>query len=117
MGAMGFIPKTAPPQVLIAALHPVLSGGVYLPPAVLRHLEIRDSVSQTALNSPCHGLTQRQREVLALLVQGKPNKLICRELDMAGGAVKIHITALFAALHVDNRTQAMAAVSKLGLKL
>lgn len=117
IGAMGYIPKTSPPQVLIAALHLVLSGGVYLPPAVLRHASTHESNAQTTTTTlRDHGLTQRQSEVLALLVQGKPNKLICRELNMAEGTVKIHITAIFKALRVANRTQAVIAVSKLGLK-
>ena len=62
-------------------------------------------------------LTARQRDVLALLVQGKPNKLICRALDLAEGTVKIHVTAILKALNVSNRTQAVIAVSRLGLKL
>jgi DNA-binding NarL/FixJ family response regulator len=63
------------------------------------------------------GLTERQSQVLALLVQGKPNKLICRQLNLAEGTVKIHVTAILKALGVANRTQAVIAVGKLGLKL
>jgi len=63
------------------------------------------------------GLTARQADVLALLVQGKPNKLICRELDVAEGTVKIHVTAILKALNVTNRTQAVIAVGKLRLQL
>ena len=44
------------------------------------------------------GMTGRQSEVLALLIQGKPNKLICRELGLAEGTVKIHVTAILRAL-------------------
>jgi len=63
------------------------------------------------------GLTERQSQVLALVVQGKPNKLICRDLKLAEGTVKIHMSAILKALGVTNRTQAVIAVSKLGLKL
>ena len=63
------------------------------------------------------GLTERQAQVLALLVQGKSNKLICRALDLAEGTVKIHVTAILRALNVSNRTEAVVAVSRLGLKL
>jgi DNA-binding NarL/FixJ family response regulator len=63
------------------------------------------------------GLTERQAQVLALLIQGKPNKLICRHLNLAEGTVKIHVTAILKALNVMNRTQAVIAVSKLGMKL
>ena len=63
------------------------------------------------------GLTDRQAQVLALLVQGKSNKLICRALDLAEGTVKIHITAILRALNVSNRTEAVVTVSRLGLRL
>jgi DNA-binding NarL/FixJ family response regulator len=63
------------------------------------------------------GLTERQRDVLALMVQGKPNKLICRELGLAEGTVKIHVSAILKALNVTSRTQAVIAVSRSGLKL
>ncbi len=116
-GAMGFIPKTLPSPVLVAALRLVLSGGVYLPPALMRHPAAPDDDEQRApMTYRDYGLTARQSEVLAQLVQGKPNKLICRELNMAEGTVKIHITAIYKALHVASRTQAVMAVSRLGLK-
>ncbi len=117
-GAMGFIPKTSPSEVLVGALRLVLSGGVYLPPEVLRHPATPAGGSQQAAMSYRDlGLTGRQGQVLALLIQGKPNKLICRELNLAEGTVKIHITAILKALKVSNRTQAVIAVSGLGLKL
>ena len=123
-GAMGFIPKTSTTQILLNALRLVLSGGVYLPPEVLRRQEaIAPAAPQLAagpaqLRDPRKiGLTDRQAQVLALLVHGKPNKLICRELNLAEGTVKIHVTAVLKALGVTNRTQAVIAVGKLGLKL
>jgi DNA-binding NarL/FixJ family response regulator len=97
---------------------------VYLPPEVLRrHGAIAAAAPQLAagpaqLRDPREiGLTERQAQVLALLVQGNPNKLICRELKLAEGTVKIHVTAVLKALGVTNRTQAVIAVGKLGLKL
>jgi len=123
-GARRFIPKTSTTQILLNALRLVLSGGVYLPPEVLRrHGAIAPAAPQLAagpaqLRNPREiGLTERQAQVLALLVQGKPNKLICRELNLAEGTVKIHVTAVLKALGVTNRTQAVIAVGKLGLKL
>ncbi len=120
-GAMGFIPKTSSSQVLVNALRLVLSGGVYLPAEVLRH---HDSGTAPAIVAPAGGasprdlgLTERQSQVLALLVQGKPNKLICRDLNLAEGTVKIHVTAILKALGVANRTQAVIAVGRLGLRL
>jgi DNA-binding NarL/FixJ family response regulator len=117
-GAMGFIPKTSSNEILLGALRLVLSGGVYLPPEVLRHAPTPNLPAKPATSASYRdlGLTQRQAEVLALVVQGKPNKIICRELNLAEGTVKIHVTAILKALGVTNRTQAVIAVGKLGLK-
>jgi DNA-binding NarL/FixJ family response regulator len=119
-GAMGFIPKTQPSRVVINALRLVLAGGVYLPVEILAAPASTATApsSSAAVSSPANlGLTERQGEVLALLIQGKPNKIICRELGLAEGTVKIHVTAILKALGVANRTQAVIAVSRLGLKL
>jgi DNA-binding NarL/FixJ family response regulator len=121
-GAMGFIPKTSSTEVLLGALRLVLSGGVYLPAEVLRHSPTPELISKSPAGASGVdfrdlGLTERQAQVLALLVQGKPNKLVCRELNLAEGTVKIHVTAILKALGVTNRTQAVIAVGKLGLKL
>ncbi len=121
-GAMGFIPKSSKTEVLIAALRLVFSGGVYLPPSVFTSpaggapSEPRQPGTSTRAPKDI-GLTERQAQVLALLVQGKSNKLICRALDLAEGTVKIHVTAILRALNVSNRTEALVAVSRLGLRL
>jgi DNA-binding NarL/FixJ family response regulator len=60
-------------------------------------------------------LTDRQREVLALMMQGKSNKHICRELGLAEATVKIHVTAILRGLKVTSRAQAIVAVNQLGL--
>ncbi len=126
-GAMGFIPKTTSSQLLLNALRLVLAGGVYLPTEVLRQhqgtpepalrLAVEASDSGQMLSPRAIGLTARQSDVLALMVHGKSNKLICRELGLAEGTVKIHVTAILRALNVSNRTQAVIAVGKLGLQL
>ena len=120
-GAMGFIPKTSRTEVLIAALRLVFSGGVYLPPSAFAATSgpsAEPRFPSPATRSPREvGLTERQAQVLALLVQGKSNKLICRALDLAEGTVKIHVTAILRALNVSNRTEALVAVSRLGLRL
>lgn len=59
------------------------------------------------------GLTERQAQVLARIAQGKPNKVICRELNLAVGTVKIHVSAVLKALKVSNRTQAAIAARAL----
>src|SRR5678815_5395021 len=101
-GAMGFIPKSQSSRLMISALRLVLAGGVYLPAEILnqhaapeRTLAHRETRMIGTVKTPADlGLTGRQSEVLALMVQGKPNKLICRELGLAEGTVKIHVTAI-----------------------
>ena len=126
-GAMGFIPKTSSNQLLINALRLVLAGGVYLPLEVLRQHQGTPEAALRLAAEAGHsgkmlmpreiGLTARQADVLARIVQGKSNKLICRELGLAEGTVKIHVTAILKALNVLNRTQAVIAVGKLALQL
>jgi DNA-binding NarL/FixJ family response regulator len=115
LGAQGFIPKSAPYAVMIAAFQLVLAGGIYVPAEILA--AVRGAVPGDLLTVSDNdqdlgnlALTERQREVLALLVQGKSNKLICRELQIAEPTVKNHITAILKALKVSTRTEAMAAV-------
>lgn len=64
------------------------------------------------VNSACVKLTPRQREVLAVLLQGKSNKAICRMLNLAEPTVKNHVTAILKALNVTNRTEAVIKVTK-----
>jgi DNA-binding NarL/FixJ family response regulator len=123
VGAMGFIPKSSSNQVMLGALRLVLSGGVYLPPAALVHdgaargapMASTPAAREGATSARELGLTERQAQVLALILQGKPNKLICRELDLAEGTVKIHVAAILRALNVSTRTQAVIEASRLGL--
>ena len=63
------------------------------------------------------GLTNRQLDVLALMMQGKNNKSICRVLKLAESTVKNHVTVILKALEVTNRTEAVIAVNELGWKL
>jgi DNA-binding NarL/FixJ family response regulator len=123
-GAMGFIPKSSTSRVMMSALRLVLANGVYIPPAALAAPGARksamdaDSEFDAAPHSPHvpeKALTERQMQVLELLVQGKPTKLICRELGLAEGTAKVHIASVLRALHVANRTQAVVAVSQLGI--
>jgi DNA-binding NarL/FixJ family response regulator len=111
-GAMGFIPKSATNEVMQGALRLILSGGRYMPPELLAP----NSASAPGPSSPAQvHLTDRQREVLGLIVQGKSNKQICRELDLAEATVKIHVTAILRALNVASRAQAIVAANRLGM--
>ena len=61
------------------------------------------------------GLTQRQSDVLKLLAQGKPNKLICRDLSLSEGTVKVHVSAILKALNVHSRSQAIVELARRGI--
>ena len=114
-GALGYIPKSSTPQVILHALHLVLSGGRYVPPEIMGGAGGENGPRQ-APSAGRLGLTARQADVLALLVAGKSNKQICRDLGLAEGTVKSHIAAIFKALGVSTRVQAVIAAGKLGIK-
>ena len=128
LGVLGFIPKAYSAEVMLSAVRLVLAGGVYVPPMMLGTLpawvaagvpEIERTRPMAALTSEAPStheleqlrnvLTERQVEVLRLLSQGKPNKLIGRSLNISEGTVKIHLAAIFRALNVRNRTEAVIA--------
>jgi DNA-binding NarL/FixJ family response regulator len=110
-GALGFIPKSAGREVMTSALSLVFSGGVYIPPEILAS---KSPTAKLQLPPSDLGLTGRQGDVLALMMQGKSNKAICRRLDLAEATVKNHVTAILKALGVSNRTEAVLAASARG---
>jgi len=132
LGAMGFVPKRASNDLLFEALRMVMSGGLYVPPMMLG-LDTTAVESDTVPDvmrpkgaeprGAAHGLpmprlesvglTPRQHEVLGLLLQGKPNKLIARDLNVSVETVKDHVAAVLRALGVSSRTQAVLAVSQM----
>jgi len=123
-GALGFIPKTGSRELLLSALRLILAGGIYIPPEILTRAPpaapaVADQPAPAERRpSPAElGLTERQVDVLALMMQGKSNKLICRALDLAEPTVKNHVSAILKALGVSNRTEAVLAVSGLGWDL
>jgi DNA-binding NarL/FixJ family response regulator len=132
LGAMGFVPKRSTNEALFDALRLVMSGGLYVPPSMLG-IDLPgkpegDTVPAVMRREPepewtdAHqkqaslesiGLTPRQTEVLALLLQGLPNKLIARQLNVSVETVKDHVAAVLRALNVSSRTQAVLAVSQM----
>ncbi len=137
-GAMGFVPKKSSHGELHEALRMVMTGSMYVPPSMLglafgsSRLEgdtvpavMRPSGEAplgTAARPDPHqklpriedvGLTPRQAEVLSLLLQGLPNKLIARQLNLSVETVKDHVAAVLRALGVSSRTQAVLAVSQM----
>jgi DNA-binding NarL/FixJ family response regulator len=134
MGAMGFVPKRASNDQLFEALRLVMSGGIYVPSMALGHqvapsgptvpgavgsLQVvnreagRGGYQTPAVTLASLGLTPRQTDVLALLLQGKPNKIIARELGLSVETVKDHVAAVLRCLGVSSRTQAVLAVSQM----
>lgn len=109
-GAAGYIPKSTDPQVAIQALRLVLAQGVYLPPSALRHA----AALRTAA-VPLPALSGKQSAVLQKLLQGKANKVIARELNIAEGTVKAHLWAVYQTLGVNSRSQAMCKAYEMGL--
>jgi DNA-binding NarL/FixJ family response regulator len=122
-GAMGFIPKSSSNDVMLHALRIVLSGTPFIPREALGGSTFDEPGRPRVMGYASRprtprdlGLTDRQAQVLALMLQGKPNKLICRDLNLAEGTVKIHVAAILRALNVANRTQAVIEASRLGLE-
>jgi len=132
LGAMGFVPKRASNETLFDALNMVMSGGIYVPPMIMRsHLASKaapalttgwgvrlddgqpGSSARAAAPLAALGLTPRQTDVLALLLQGQPNKLIARALNLSVETVKDHVAAVLRTLNVSSRTQAVLAVSQM----
>ena len=110
-GAMGFIPKAASAAVMLSALRLVLAGGIYVPPELLQPGAATASVEPEPLPS----LTQRQVDVLTGIVEGKRNKVIGADLGLSEATVKAHVSAVFKALGVTSRTQAVRAAERLHL--
>ncbi len=104
-GVSGFVPKSAPPGVVAAALALVLAGGRYLP----------ERVAAIAANRPQRTLSARQIEVLRLMAAGQSNKAIARLLGLTPATVKSHVAATLAGLAAANRTEAAARGRELGL--
>lgn len=116
-GASGYIPKSSSVKIMLSALNLIFSGGIYVPPAAI----LGDGPGVGGGSAAAGGggaaagapgaptLTQRQRDVLRCLREGKSNKQIAYELGLSEGTVKIHVTAVMRSLGVRNRTQAVIA--------
>jgi DNA-binding NarL/FixJ family response regulator len=105
-GAVGFIPKRYTYAQLTEALRVVLDGGTFLPEEAL-------AGDREPEGDALDGLSRRQREVFMQVIQGKPNKVIARNLDISENTVKAHVSASFRLLGVSNRTEAVYAAARL----
>lgn len=102
-GAAGFIPKSSQAEQLESALRVMFSGGSYLPPMLAQAPSDQDLLQ---------ALTPRQRDVLGCLRQGHGNKDIARILGLSEPTVKTHLAAVFRALRVRNRVEAVVLLQK-----
>ncbi len=116
-GAMGFISKAATHDELLSAIKLIVAGGVYLPREITsayRNGQPKVEKSDVAL---LVSLSDRQREVLALLVQGKPNKTISEKMNISQNTVKAHLSGIFKTLGAKNRTEAVYFAARAGVPL
>jgi two-component system, NarL family, nitrate/nitrite response regulator NarL len=108
LGARGYIPKTTAVDVMEAALKLVAAGGTYVP---------KELLAESADRNRAHnlGLTDRQRDVFKLLLQGHGNREIARHLSVAENTVKQHVRVIFQELGVASRMEAMVVAARRGL--
>ncbi|MBW7901129.1 MAG: response regulator transcription factor [Rhodocyclaceae bacterium] len=119
-GAAGFVPKAYSGDRLLDALRKVLDGTIYVPEQTLPTTGVVGPAAQQSgqgISAAAAGLTGRQTDVLGLMVKGCSNREIAELLGLSEGTVKIHITAIFKALGVNSRTQALVAVADKGIHL
>jgi len=105
-GATTFLPKSASPALMVDTLKRHM-------PAEAQPADPRTERADGASDSDT--LTSRQLEVLALVCEGRSNKEICVMLGLAEQTVKAHVSAIFRALGVTSRTQAVLAAARLGM--
>lgn len=118
-GASGFVSKSSGSSVLVEAVRTVLGGGVYLPrppahPGVEPPHRRRRSTQDLAERFQ---LTPAQSRVLELVGQGKTNREIAELLGLSEGTVKVHVSAIFRALNVTSRAQALVVMNRAGLRV
>jgi DNA-binding NarL/FixJ family response regulator len=111
-GATGYLLKDADPEALLEGVRSAARGEAPLNPRAAR--EVLDARRPEPTGDDV-GLSPREREVLALVAEGLPNKLIARRLEISEKTVKAHLTRVFAALGVTDRTQAALLARERGL--
>ncbi len=106
-GAAGYIPKTYKPKAIVAVLQIIAGGGTFVPSEILR----------TAPSGGKHPeLSERQDEVLRLLLRGLSNRDMAAQLNIAESTIKHHLHEIYDTLGVSTRTEAMAAAQRRGLQ-
>lgn len=104
-GASGFVGKSAPETQLLSALKLVSAGDIFVPPQMLK----------PAPDPKTYCLTRRQIQMLGCLTEGLSNKEISRKFGLAEGTVKVHVAAVYQALRVRNRREAVGVAFQIGM--
>lgn len=112
-GAHGYICKSAGSASMMEGIRSVLEGDTFVSP----HIIVPDAPATGEMDGERLQslLTPRQRDVLGMLRQGKSNKEIARDLNLAEITVKLHVTAILRSLGCENRTQAAILAAKMGV--
>ncbi|NUW43936.1 response regulator [Nonomuraea rhodomycinica] len=119
VGASGFLLKSGDPRELIAGIHAVAEGAAYLSPRVAQRVITQLAAGRVSRGAVARdrvaALTEREREVLALLGSGLSNAEIARRLHIVEGTVKAYVSAILTRLDVRNRVQAAIIAHEAGL--
>lgn len=112
-GASGYILKTAPVEEITKAIRAVHNGGAPMTPAIAMKVLSRFRANETVTATENFGLSDREKEVLTLLVKGRSYKMIADELAISYHTVDSHIRKIYEKLHVHSSAEAVSkAVSK-----
>ncbi|SDS58743.1 DNA-binding response regulator, NarL/FixJ family, contains REC and HTH domains [Friedmanniella luteola] len=114
-GAEGYLLKHSEPEAILAAVREVVAGGSPLDPKAARVL-LTQRHQAPVTGTSVSPLTDREEEVLAMVVDGLPNKLVARRLGISERTVKAHLTSIFQRLGVTDRTQAALWAQRRGLQ-
>lgn len=104
-GALGFLPKSSPTEVMLNAIHSVYAGEIYTP------LPTPSNIPQTIALSP------RQKEVFTLIATGESNKQISHALNISESTVKQHVSEVYRKLDVSSRTQAIQKANHIHISI
>jgi len=105
-GACGYLAKTAKASDIVEAIHDVMTGGAAMSPQIAR--SVLDMFAQRNAPQFDYQLTRRETDVLEQLVQGKSKKRIAKDLDLSPHTVDTHLRSIYAKLHVNTQTAAVA---------
>lgn len=120
-GAKGYIFRSSSREVLRLAICLVLAGETYIPPDAIAGIEASHSLGEAVSRlpngqNPIEELSPRQMQVLQCMIEGHPNKVIARKLDLRETTVKTHVKGVMRKLGVSNRTQAVMNALRLGCR-